>query len=86
MPKKSCALIGPGTGPQVHVGAPGAVTIKGMKDGDKVSVQTFCWEGKPQSVIPVAEDGNVLIGECKFAQVSYEGENKGFIACVLIGV
>lgn len=86
MAKKSCALIGKGTGPRVHVGAPASVQLRGLEEGDRATVKTFCDGGQLKQTHHLNGNGHHLIGDCRFAEVTYHGTNKGFIACILIGV
>lgn len=85
MAKKSCALIGMGTGPKVHVGASGAVQIRGMGEGEDAYVRTFDDEGGVQAVRKLKQNGSHILDYCRFAEVTYQGKNRGFIACILIG-
>lgn len=82
MAKRSAALLGPGKGPKVHVGNHGRFTIRGLKDGESAELRTY---GVDRQRIYVDTDGDYPFPECKFAQVKYEGKNKSFIACVMIG-
>lgn len=85
MAKKSCALIGPGRGPDVRIaGATARVQIRGLK-GEEYAAVTQKLSESEDCVLPVTEDGIYDLVCCSYASVHYEGSNKGFIATVLIG-
>lgn len=87
MPKRSCALIGPGIGPKVQVGASSRVTLRGSKLGEDINIRSFYSDGTEHVHRTQGFDNGaeVLLSECAYVQVEYLGTNKGFIACVLIG-
>ena len=83
MPRRSAALIGPGEGPKVRTGMAGKVTICGMTFGELAKVMMFCEDGDYH--FTVERNGEFDLWPCNFAQVTYAGKNKGFIACVILG-
>lgn len=85
MAKKSCALIGPGKGPDVRIaGAAARVQVRGLKSEEFALVAQKLSEDE-DVVLPVTEDGIYDLVCCSYASVHYEGKNRGFIATVLIG-
>lgn len=85
MAKKSCALIGPGKGPDVRIaGASARVQVRGIK-GDEFALVAQKLSENEDIVLSVTKDGIYDLVCCSYASVHYEGSNKGFIATVLIG-
>lgn len=86
MAKKSVALIGPGKGPDVRTGwsKKARIQVKGIKSEESVAVIQTINEAE-DAVLLVVSDGIYDLIECAFTRVVYEGKNKNFTACVLIG-
>lgn len=86
MAKKSAALIGPGKGPDVRTAwsRHARVQIRGLKE-DEFALVTQKLNEQEDVVLPVQADGIHDLIECAFVSVHYEGRNRNFIACVLIG-
>lgn len=85
MAKKSVALIGPGSGPSVRLnGAKARVQVRGLK-GEEFALVVQELNDTEDIVMPVQGDGIFELIRCAYARVIYEGDNRSFIACVLIG-
>lgn len=84
MAKKSCALIGPGKGPLVHVGTHGKAVVNGIKADEYVLL--VCKLNDSEDICyPIASDGEYEFVACTYAQVEYQGKNRRFICCIMIG-
>ena len=85
MARRSCALIGPGKGPQVRVsGTSAKVQIRGLGEDERVFVVQQLDE-HADLVLMVKDNGDHELADCNYVSVEYKGSNRGFIACVLIG-
>lgn len=85
MAKKSCALIGPGEGPKVHVGGGGALAVRGMEDGEGLTLVRFNPDAVPE-FHAVRSNGIHIFEPCQFVQVRYTGRSKKMICTVILGV
>lgn len=83
MPKRSCALIGPGVGPKVQVGSVARISLRGMQKAE-IAVLDLFKDSEP-FVTLFFENGTHELPFCNFARVKYEGKSREFIACVLTG-
>ncbi len=86
MAKKSAALLGPGEGPAVRLaGASSRVQIRGLRAAESAQIFQQLYRDEGLAVLSVAEDGIFELARCSYARVVYRGENRSFIACMLIG-
>lgn len=85
MARRSAALIGPGSGPSVRISSmPAQVQVRGLgREEFALVVQKL--NETDDVVLPVHKDGTYDLIECPYVCVSYEGGNRGFIACILFG-
>lgn len=85
MPRKSAALIGPGTGPAVRLaGETARIQVRGIGPEEHVKIVQDISDSE-DIVHLLTADGIYDLLCCAYARVTYEGKNKRFIACVLIG-
>jgi len=85
MARRSCALIGTGAGPKVHVRGSAAAKVSGLHDGERCVVRRFSASGHIDSRFLDQNDTHFL-GSCDFVEVEYSGKNKHFSCVILIGV
>jgi hypothetical protein len=85
MPKRSCALIGRGTGPLVQIIGLSSLQLRGMRENEQAEARLLNGGPEPYETLVFGANGEHPLPKCSFAEVTYRGANRHFLAFILMG-